>query len=153
MGKKVEVILLQDVPKLGTRYRRVRVTGGYARNYLIPRGLAIEATPQTEKHIKHIMAQEEAREQRLLHKAQQWAQKLAETPITIKVKAGTSGKIFGSISQLQVARQIKEQLGIEVQRRNITLLEDISTVGTYRAKVRLHPQVETTITLQVEEEK
>lgn len=152
MGRKVEVFLLQDVPRLGTRYSRVRVAGGYARNYLIPRGLAIEATEQTEKYIENIKKQEEARTQRELQKAQEWAQKLQRTPIVVKVKAGTGGKIFGSISALQIARHIKEQLGIEIHRKDITLLEDITVVGTYNAKVRLHPQVETTIILQIEAE-
>lgn len=144
----MNVILLKDIDTLGLAYEIVKVKDGYARNYLIPQNIAIYATETNLKKLKERLAAKQKQEELLLAKIQEVIDKLKETTITIPVKTGTSGKIFGSVTTIQVARCIKEQTTFEIDRKKIKLPEMIN-VGTYTAKIDFSNQHIATLTLEL----
>lgn len=149
----MEVILKEDVRNLGNKYDIVNVRPGYARNYLIPKGLAIEATPSAKKMVVEIVKQRAFKEEKIKKEAESLAEKINGATITIKTKATSTGKIFGSVNNIQVADTIKEIFNIEIDRKKIELNpEVIKELGTYSASIRLHKNVIATVTLQVEAE-
>lgn len=148
----MEVILLQDVDKLGRQNQVVKVRPGYGRNYLIPKGLAVLATESAKKEMQERLKQEQKREERLMSQLQQIVDTLKATVFKVGAKAGSSGKIFGSVTSVQLADAIKKQKDIKVDRRKITLLEEVKTLGTYTAEVSLHKDVQVRITFEVVEE-
>lgn len=145
----MEVILQQDVPNLGYKYDVVNVKPGYARNFLIPKGLAIQATEGAKKLNAEIIKQKQHKEEKIKKEAQENASKLASLVIKIPTKAGENNKIFGSVTNIQIAQALQEQ-GFSVDRKSITLLEEnIKTLGTYKAKVKLYKDISTEITFEV----
>lgn len=145
----MEVILQQDVPNLGYKHDVVNVKPGYARNFLIPKGLAIEATASAKKMNAEIVKQKQHKEEKIRKEAQENASKLASTILRITTKAGENGKIFGSITTIQIAQALQEK-GYNIDRRSITLAEEhIKTLGTYKAKVRLYKDITADITFEV----
>ena len=145
----MEVILKQDIKGLGFADDLVKVRPGYGRNFLIPRGAAVLATEGAKKMHTEIMKQRSFKEEKLRKEATANAEKLAAVTIKIGAKAGENGKIFGSVTTVQVADAMKK-LGYDVDRKNITMNEDaIKTVGTYSANIRFHKEVVGTVTFEV----
>lgn len=145
----MEVILLQDIEKVGKKFEVVKVRDGYGRNYLIPKGMALLANKSNMRRLEEYRRREEAQMRRLLEEAQQLASQLEDKVLKIGAKVGTSGKIFGSITNLQVANALKEQLGIEVDRRKVELPEEVKEVGVYTAVLKIHPEVDTRVSFEV----
>jgi large subunit ribosomal protein L9 len=149
----MEIILQQDVPNLGYKHDVVNVKPGYARNFLIPKGLAIEATESAKKMNVEIVKQKQHKEEKLRKEAQDTATKLSKTIVKVFTKAGESGKIFGSVTTIQIAQALQEQ-GFNIDRKSIVLAEEhIKTLGTYKAKVKVYKDISTEITFEVAEEK
>src|SRR5512138_2060800 len=128
----MQVILIQDVNNLGGANEVVSVKNGYARNYLIPQKFAVEASPSNLKQLEERLKQIRKKEEKMLAEIHKVIDVLKEGPVKIGAKTGTSGKIFGSVTTVQVARAIREQKGYEVDRRRITLLDDVKELGTYK---------------------
>ncbi|NPA33567.1 MAG: 50S ribosomal protein L9 [Chlorobi bacterium] len=143
------VILVEDVDNLGNKLDIVQVAAGYARNYLIPRRLAIEASERNLKWREQMLAKIEAKRQKELKKAEELKEILKGKVITIPVKVGSNNKIFGSVNSLLLAQALKEQTGFDVDRRNIEILEEVKTPGTYSARIKLKPDVVINFTFEV----
>lgn len=131
----MEVILIQDVDNLGGKNEVVNVKNGYARNYLLPRQLAVENSSSNKKQLEERMKQVAKKEAIMLAEINSVIAKLNEAPLKIGAKTGTSNKIFGSITTLQVSRAIREQKGYEIDRKKITLPEDLKEIGSYKATI------------------
>lgn len=131
----MEIILIQDVDNLGGKNEVVKVKNGYARNYLLPRQLAVENSFSNRKQLEERMKQVAKKEAIMLAEINIVIAKLNEAPLKLGAKTGTSGKIFGSITTLQVSRAIREQKGYEIDRRKITLPEDLKEIGSYKATI------------------
>jgi len=135
----MEIILLKDIDKLGDKHDIVNVKPGYGRNYLIPQGLAVNANAANRKKREAILAEEEAKEAARLDEYKAMAEKMEGQILKIGVKAGTSGKIFGSVTSVQIAQALKDQLEIEIERKKIVLPEEVKEVGTYEAAPAIVP--------------
>jgi large subunit ribosomal protein L9 len=131
----MEVILIQDVDNLGGSNELVKVKNGYARNFLFPRHMAIEATPGNRKMLEEKMKQQLKKEAKMLAEINSVIAKLNEAPLKIGAKTGTSGKIFGSVTSLQISRAIRDQKGYEIDRRKISIADEVKEVGTYKAQI------------------
>lgn len=131
----MEIILIQDVDNLGAKNEVVKVRNGYARNYLLPRQLAVENNPSNRKQLEERLKQVKKKEEKMLAEINSVIAKLNEAPIKLGAKTGTSGKIFGSITSLQLSRAIREQRGYEIDRKKITIPEDVKELGTYKATI------------------
>jgi large subunit ribosomal protein L9 len=132
---KMEVILIQDVDNLGAANEVVKVRNGYARNFLLPRKLAVESSPSNMKQLEERMKQVKKKEEKMLAEINSVIEKLKESPIRIGAKTGTSGKIFGSVTSLQMSRAIREQRGYDIDRRKIVLPEEVKELGAYKATI------------------
>ena len=145
----MEVILKQDIEKLGYKDDLVTVKEGYGRNYLIPKGMAVLATESTRKMHEETVRQRSKRIEKERESARASAEKLKGMKLEIGAKVGESGKIFGSVNNIQLADAIKK-LGIDVDRKHIILKDDpIKTVGTYEANITFHRDVVETIQFEV----
>jgi large subunit ribosomal protein L9 len=145
----MEIILIQDVNKLGQKDDLVNVKDGYGRNYLIPRGFAVAATASAKKMHAENLRQRAHKEEKIKVAAQEIAGKLEGIKITVGAKTSTSGKIFGSVNTIQIAESLKEK-GFEIDRKNITLpLDQIKEVGKYKAVIRLHREVKVEIEFEI----
>ncbi|MFO7620089.1 MAG: 50S ribosomal protein L9 [Bacteroidales bacterium] len=145
----MEIILLQDITKLGHKDDIVNVKDGYGRNYLIPRGYAISATPSAKKTHSENLRQRAHKEEKIKAAAQEVADKLAEVKIVVGAKTSSSGKIFGSVNTIQLAESLREK-GFDIDRKNITLPEDqIKEIGKYNAFIRLHRDVRVKIEFEI----
>ena len=131
----MQVILIQDVDNLGGSNEVVKVRNGYARNFLIPRKMALEANPGNLKQLEERMKQHKKKEDKLLAEMNTVVNKLKESPLKLGAKAGTSGKIFGSITPLQISRAIREQKGYEIDRKKISLADEVKELGMYKATI------------------
>jgi large subunit ribosomal protein L9 len=131
----MQVILIQDVNNLGGAHELVNVKNGYGRNYLIPSKLAVEANPSNLKQLEERKKQLAKKEGKLLAEFNIVVGVLKESPLKIGAKTGTSGKIFGSVTSVQLARAIRDQKGYEIDRRRIHLIDDVKELGTYKAKI------------------
>ncbi|MCK5137068.1 MAG: 50S ribosomal protein L9 [Bacteroidales bacterium] len=137
----MNVILKQDMPNLGHKDEIVIVKNGYARNYLIPKGYAINATEQAKKVHAEILRQRAHKEEQLKVAALQMAEQLKKISLTIGAKTSTKGKIFGSVNTIQIAEALNEK-GFELERKNISIKDDlIKEIGNYSATVKLHREV------------
>ena len=145
----MEIILLQDIDKVGDKHSIVTVKDGYGRNYLIPQKMAIIANDTNRKKLDALRAEEEAKEAARLGEYQTLAAKLDDAVIKVGAKAGTSGKIFGSITNVQLAACLKDQFGVEIERRKIQLPEDVKTLGEYEVVINFHPEVQKTVKFEV----
>jgi large subunit ribosomal protein L9 len=137
----MNVILKQDMPNLGHKDDIVAVKNGYARNYLIPKGYAINATAQNKKVHEEILRQRAHKEEQLKEAAMQLAEELKKVSLTIGAKTSTKGKIFGSVNTIQIAEALIEK-GFDLERKNISIKDDlIKEIGSYSATVKLHREV------------
>jgi len=147
----MKVIFLNDVPGTGKKGEIKEVSSGYARNYLIPKGLAQEATPG---HLKEFKKQQEIRakkEEKKRQDAQNLAEKISGKTITVKAKAGEDGRLFGSVTAADLAAALLAE-GIKIDKKKIELEEHIKAVGSYTARLRLHPEVSVPITVAVQQQ-
>ncbi len=131
----MEVILIQDVDNLGAANEVVKVRNGYARNFLIPRKIALEANPSNLKQLEERMKQVRKKEEKMLAELNLVIGKLQESPVKIGAKTGTSGKIFGSVTSLQISRAIREQKGYEIDRKRISIPDEVKELGAYKATI------------------
>lgn len=131
----MEVILIKDVDNLGGAHEVVKVKNGYARNFLLPRQLAVESNPSNRKQLEEKLKQVRKKEEKMLAEINNVIAKLKESPIKLGAKTGTSGKIFGSITALQLSRAIREQRGYEIDRRKISIADDVKELGTHKATI------------------
>jgi large subunit ribosomal protein L9 len=145
----MEVILIQDVDNLGAAHEKVSVKHGYARNYLIPRKLAVEASPSNLKQLEERIKQQKKKEEKLLAEINKVVEVLKASSLKIGAKTGTSGKIFGTVTSVQIARAIRDQKGYEIDRRRIHIIDDVKELGTYKAKIDFGNSNETEIEFEV----
>ena len=145
----MQVILIQDVNNLGGVNELVTVKNGYGRNYLIPQKLAVEASPSNLKQMQEKLKQQAKKEAKLLAEVNNVIAVLKDGTLRIGAKTGTSGKIFGSVTSVQIARAIKEQKGYEIDRRRITIVDDVKELGTYKANIDFGSGNETEVEFEV----
>jgi large subunit ribosomal protein L9 len=148
-GTPMKLILTQEVSGLGAPGDVVEVAGGYGRNYLVPRGLAMRWTRGAEKQIELIQRARSAREIRGLDDAKAAADRLASLQVRLETRAGSGGRLFGSVSPADVAAAVKAAGGPELDRRRIEIKNPIRTVGAHQVSVRLHPEVTATLDVEV----
>lgn len=148
----MQVILLNDVDKLGYKFDVVTVKPGFGRNYLIPQGHALMANSSNMKRLEEMQRRVERSESAKLGEYQAMAKKVTDAKLSIGAKAGKEGKIFGSVTSIQIIQALKEQLGIEIERRKVVLPEDVKHIGDYEATLNLHPEVTTTVKFEVVQE-
>lgn len=148
----MEIILIQDVNKLGQKDDIVNVKDGYGRNYLIPKGFAVAATTSAKKMHAENLRQRAHKEEKIKIAAQEIATKLEGVKITVGAKTSTSGKIFGSVNTIQIAESLQEK-GFDIDRKNITLpLDQIKEVGNYKAVIKLHREVKVELDFEIKGE-
>jgi large subunit ribosomal protein L9 len=148
----MEIILIQDVNKLGQKDDLVNVKAGYGRNFLIPQGLAVAASTSAKKMHTENLRQRAHKEEKIKIAAQEIAGKLEGLKIVVGAKTSTSGKIFGSVNTIQIAESLKEK-GFDIERKNITLPEDqIKEIGSYKAIIKLHRDVKVEIEFEIQGE-
>jgi len=145
----MQIILIQDVNNLGGANEVVTVKNGYARNFLIPQKFAVEASTSNLKQLEERLKQIRKKEEKMLAEINKVIAALQEGSVTIGAKTGTTGKIFGSVTTVQVAKAIREQKGYEIDRRRIQLLDEIKELGSYKAKVDFGNGNETEIALEI----
>ena len=147
----MKVILLEDVKKLGKKGDLVDVSDGYARNFLFPRNLAKEATEGSLKQLKQVKDAIAKKKQKELEQAKELAKVLSNTTVTLKVKAGEQGKLFGSVTSKDISEALKKQYNIEVDRRKIELQEPIKSLGSYKVDIKLAPEVDAKLSVKIVE--
>ncbi len=136
----MKVILKENIDTLGHIGDIVKVAPGYARNYLIPKGLAIEATLKNAKALEHVKRQMEYKKNKLLEQMKALAARIEAITLTLAHQAGEEGKLFGSVTNMELAEQLNAQ-GIEIDRKKIILAEPIKHLGEFTAAIKLHPEV------------
>ena len=146
----MKVVLRADVDNLGKKGDLVDVADGYARNYLVPRGLALQASAGSQKQADAMRRNREARERREREAAEALAAQFAGRTITIKARAGGEGRLFGSVTAIDVAEAVQKQTGAAIDRRRIALDEPLKELGGVDLEVRLHPEVVATVHVEVE---
>lgn len=147
----MEIILLEDVKTLGKKGEVVKVNDGYARNYILPKKIGIEATAKNINDLKLKKANAEKIAQEQLDMAKALAVKVEEKPVDLKIKSGEGGKAFGSISTKEISKAASEQLGLEIDKKKIQLEHPIKTLGTHTVNVKLHKEVIARLTVKVTE--
>jgi large subunit ribosomal protein L9 len=145
----MKLILTQEITGLGAPGDVVEVAGGYGRNYLVPRGLAMQWTRGAEKQIDLIKRARSARDIRGLDDAKDAASRLGSLSVRLETKAGASGRLFGSVSPADIAAAVRAAGGPELDRRRIEVRNPIKTVGSHQVTVRLHPEVSATLDIEV----
>src|SRR4030042_3919846 len=145
----MEIILLQDVNKLGQKDDLVKVKAGYARNFLIPKGYAVAATTSARKMHEENLKQRAHKEEKIKAEAQDLGAKMGDLKIVVGAKTSSSGKIFGSVNTIQIAEALKEK-GFEIDRKSISMPEDqIKEIGNYKAVIKLHREVKVEIDFEI----
>lgn len=147
----MKVILLQDDKKLGKKGDIVEVSEGFARNYVLPKKIGVEANNKNMNDLKLQKANEEKIAKEQLAAAQALAEELGTKTVVVKIKAGEGGKLFGAVSTKEIAAAMKEQHKIEIDKKKIQLAENLRSFGCTEVPVKLHPQVTAKITVRVEE--
>lgn len=148
----MKIILQKEVDKLGVPGDVVTVADGYARNFLVPRGMAIPASKGAVRHAESLRRAHGVRVNKAKVAAEEVASRLTANPIVVKARAGEDGRLFGSITTADLAEEIAAQANETIDRRDIHLEEPIRSLGTHEVSVRLHPEVDATISVQVEAE-
>jgi len=131
----MQIVLIQDVDNLGQKNELVTVKNGYARNYLIPQKFAVEANPSNLKQLEEKLKVKAKKEAAMLAEIKSVIAVLKESSVKIGAKTGTSGKIFGSVTSLQIARAIRDQKGYEIDRKRISIVDEVKELGTYKASI------------------
>ena len=147
----MKIILLQDEKKLGKKGDIIEANDGYARNYILPKKIGVEATAKNMNDLKLHKANEEKNAREQLEAAKAFAAELETKQVVVKIKAGEGGKAFGSVSSKEIAAAFKEQHNLEVDKKKIVLSENLKNFGVYEVAVKLHPQVTGKFTVKVQE--
>ena len=147
----MKVLLKADVKALGKKNEIVDVSEGYARNFLFPRSLAIEATEGVIRSLQELRINEKKKEEKELAEAKKLAERISSSSVVIARKCGEGGKLFGSVASKDVADAIKEQLKLDLDKRKIELTEPIKALGTYKVSIRLHVGVVAQMDVTVKE--
>ena len=146
----MKVILLEDVKSLGKKGEIVNVNDGYARNFIFPKKLGLEATSKNLNDLKLQKQNDEKVAQEKLDAAKALAEEIKEKSITVKIQAGVEGKVFGSISSKEIATEAKKQLNMDIDKKKIVIPDAIKSLGTYNVNIKLHKDVTATLTVKVE---
>lgn len=146
----MKVILLEDVKSLGKKGEIVNVNDGYARNFILPKKLGLEATSKNLNDLKLQKQNDEKVAQEKLDAAKALAEQIKEKSITVKIQAGVEGKVFGSISSKEIATEAKKQLNMDIDKKKIVISDAIKSLGTYNVNIKLHKDVTATLTVKVE---
>ena len=147
----MKVILLQDVKSLGKKGEIVNVSDGYARNFVLPKKLGVEANTSNMNDLKLKKAHQDKLAAERLEEAKSFAEDLKKVQVTLKIKAGEGGRLFGSISSKEIAQAAKEQLDLEIDKKKLVLPSPIKAVGTTMVPIKLHPQVTGELKVVVQE--
>lgn len=147
----MKIILLQDEKKLGKKGEIIEANDGYARNYILPKKIGVEATPKNLNDLKLQKANDEKVAQQQLDAAKELAAVLETKQVVVKMKAGEGGKAFGSVSSKEIVAEFKAQHGIELDKKKIVLADSIKNFGNYEVAIKLHPQVVGKFTVKVTE--
>lgn len=147
----MEIVLLEDVKSLGKKGQIVKVNEGYARNFILPKKLGVEATSKNLNDLKLQKAHADKVAKEQLEAAKEFGAKLAETTVELKVKAGKDGKVFGSVSSKEIAAAAKEQFGIELDKKKIAIQDPIKSCGVHIVNVKLHKEVTAQLKVHVSE--
>lgn len=147
----MEVVLLEDVKSLGKKGQIVKVNEGYARNFILPKKLGVEATSKNLNDMKLKKANEEKVAAQQLKAAKELAEKLEKSEVTLSIKAGDNGKAFGSVSGKEIAKAIEEQLNLDIDKKKLVLPEPLKTFGTHQVPVKLHKDVTAKLAVKVVE--
>ncbi len=148
----MKVILLQDVKSLGKKGEIVNVNDGYARNFILPKKMGVEATGKNLNDLKLQKNNEKKVAQEQLDSAKTLAEKIGQGKVELAIKVGEGGKVFGSVSSKEIAAAVKEQMGLDVDKKKIQLKETIKSLGTHNVPVKLHPEVTAELKVIVKEE-
>lgn len=148
----MKVILLEDVKSLGKKGEIVNISDGYARNYVLPKKLGVEANAVSMNDLKLQKANADKMAQQRLEAAQELAKVLETKEVTLKMKSGEGGRVFGSVSSKEIASAVKTQCGLELDKKKIQLPEAIKALGTYEVSVKLHPNVTGKLKVKVVED-
>ncbi len=149
----MEVILLQDVKSLGKKGDKVTINDGYARNFILPKKLGLEANAKNLNDLKLQKANEEKLAKEQLEAAKVLKTKVEEKPVRLTIKAGEGGKIFGSVSSKEISAAAKQQLGLDIDKKKMVMPEPIKTLGSHIIPVKLHREVTAELTVSVTEAK
>ena len=147
----MKVILLQAVKSLGKKDQIVEVNDGYARNFILPKKLGVEASSGNLNTLKLQKANEAKVAAENLAKAKEFAEELSKLTVVVKMKAGEGGRAFGSVSSKEIAEEAKKQHGVDIDKKKIVLPEAIKSFGAYEITVKLHPEVQAKLKVKVEE--
>ena len=145
----MQIILLEDVKNLGKKDEIVKVSDGYARNFILPKKLGVEATDKNLKDVETRKAQEAARQQEIYEEAAEFGRKLDNASITLEMKGGEGGRTFGAVTAKEIAAGIKEQLGYDIDKKKLVLGESIKNAGVYQVAIKLHPRVTANMKVEV----
>lgn len=148
----MKVLLLKDMENLGNKYDVIQVKNGFGQNYLIPQKFAVIATQSNINKYESLRKSELIKQSQMVEVFKEHAKLLESKVFEIGAKVGTSDKIFGSVTNIQLANKIKEDLGFEVDRKSIEIIEEVKNLGTHKATIKLHPEVTATITFDVVKE-
>ena len=148
----MQVILLEDVKTLGKKGDTVKVSDGYAKNMLLPKKLAVEATQKAKNELKNQQKRDSIIAQNQLDEAKAYGEKIAKETVQLTMKAGEGGRVFGSVSSKEIVTAAKQQFGFDIDKKKLQMPEPIKAFGTYEIPVKLHPQVTTTLKVQVKEQ-
>ena len=148
----MQVILLQDVKALGKKGEIVNVNDGYARNFILPKKLGLEASGKNLNDLKLQKANEEKVAQQLLDDAKELAAKLEKGKVELKIKIGEGGRAFGAVSSKEISAAIKEQMGYDIDKKKIQLKDAIKTLGNHEVAIKLHPKVTASLKVIVTEQ-
>lgn len=147
----MKIILLEDVKSIGKKGEIINASDGYARNFLLPKKLGVEATTENLNTLKLQKANEEKIAAETLQAAREFADVLKDQTVVVSMKAGGNGKSFGSVSSKEIAKAYEEQFGRELDKKKLVLPEQIKSFGTYEVKVKLHPKVQGVLRVSVKE--
>jgi large subunit ribosomal protein L9 len=147
----MKVILKDDIKSLGKMGQVVNVADGYARNYLVPKGLAVEANTKNIKSLEHEKRIIGEKAKKIKNSAQDLSDKISSVTIVIKANAGEEGKLFGSVTTMDIAEALKNE-GIDIDKKRISLDEPIKRLGTYSVSLKLHSEISTQVNVQVVQE-
>lgn len=147
----MQIILTQDVKALGKKGEMVNVNDGYARNFILPKKLGLEANAKNLNDLKLQKAAEEKRQKELLEEAQALGKELESKTLEVRIKTGEGGRTFGSISSKEIAQELKKQYGLDIDKKKLQVNDPIKTLGTHTVPVKLHPQVTAELKVKVAE--
>lgn len=147
----MQIILLQDVKALGKKGELVNVSDGYARNFILPKKVGLEANAKNLNDLKLQKAAEEKKQKEILEEAKALAKDLESKTLELKIKTGEGGRTFGSISSKEIAQELKTQYSLDIDKKKLQINDPIKTIGTHTVPVKLHPQVTAELKVKVSE--